>query len=136
MTRLIFNLLIFSMIIFSCKKENLETNQNTKLHFSEDTITFDTIFASIGSITKTLTVYNHNDFDITTNVNLKGVSAANFRINIDGVPGNNQRDILIPANDSIFVFLEVTIDPSNNNTPYILSDSLVFTTGNSIQALI
>ena len=133
MTRLIFNLLIFSMIIFSCKKENLETNQNIKLHFSDDTITFDTIFASIGSITKTLTVYNHNDFDITTNVNLKGVSAANFRINIDGAPGNNQRDILIPANDSIFVFLEVTIDPSNNNTPYILSDSLVFTTGNSIQ---
>ena len=133
MIRLIFNLLIFSIIIISCKKENLETNQNIKLHFSDDTITFDTIFASIGSITKTLTVYNHNDLDITTNVNLKGVSAANFRINIDGVPGNNQRDILIPANDSIFVFLEVTIDPSNNNTPYILSDSLVFTTGNSIQ---
>ncbi len=133
MIRLIFNLLIFSIIIISCEKENLETNQNIKLHFSDDTITFDTIFASIGSITKTLTVYNHNDLDITTNVNLKGVSAANFRINIDGVPGNNQRDILIPANDSIFVFLEVTIDPSNNNTPYILSDSLVFTTGNSIQ---
>ena len=30
MIRLIFNLLIFSMIIFSCKKENLETNQNIK----------------------------------------------------------------------------------------------------------
>lgn len=133
MIRIIFKLLILSIIIISCEKENLENNKNAKLHFSEDTITFDTIFASIGSITKTLTVYNHNDFDITTNVDLRGVSAANFRINIDGIAGNNQRNILIPSNDSIFVFLEVTIDPSNNNTPYILSDSLVFTTANSVQ---
>ena len=42
-------------------------------------------------------------------------------MNIDGIAGNNQEDINIPANDSIFIFLEVTIDPSNNTT-YILSD--------------
>ena len=57
MIRIIFKLLILSIIIISCEKENLENNKNAKLHFSEDTITFDTIFASIGSITKSLTVY-------------------------------------------------------------------------------
>jgi hypothetical protein len=54
-------------------------------------------------------------------------------MNIDGIAGNSQTNIEIPAKDSIFIFLEVTIDPSSSNTPYILSDSLVFTTGTKKQ---
>ena len=78
-------------ILFSCEKNEIDnTINNASLHFSTDTITFDTIFASIGSITKTLTVYNYNEFDVTTNINLRGESAAHFRMNIDGVSGNNQ----------------------------------------------
>ena len=126
--------LLVITILFACKKEDLNnSNYSTTLRFSTDTITFDTIFASIGSITKTLTVYNYNNLDVRTNINLIGNSSAHFRMNIDGISGNNQSDIKIPAQDSIFIFLEVTIDPSSNNTPYILSDSLVFTTGTTIQ---
>ena len=54
-------------------------------------------------------------------------------MNIDGVSGNSQNNIEIPAKDSIFIFLEVTIDPSLNTTPYVLTDSLVFTTGTEKQ---
>ena len=111
----------------------MENDQSATLHFSTDTITFDTIFASIGSITKTLTVYNRNNFDVKSNIALLGNSAANFRMNIDGVSGNSQTNIEIPAKDSIFIFLEVTINPSLKTTPYILSDSLVFTTGTKKQ---
>ena len=123
--------LLFFTILFSCKKEDLESNPNktATLYFSNDTITFDTIFTSIGSITKTLTVYNNNSFDVRTDINLMGISAGHFRMNVDGIAGNNQNNIEIPANDSIFIFLEVTIDPTQTNTPYILADSLVFTTG-------
>jgi hypothetical protein len=120
-------------MLFACKKDILENEQSATLHFSTDTITFDTVFSSIGSITKTLTVYNHNNFDVKSNIALWGNSSANFRINIDGIAGNNQSNIEIPAKDSIFIFLEVTIDPSSNNTPYVLTDSLVFTTGTKKQ---
>ena len=134
MTKYILSILVITSMLFSCKKEDLINGEsNNNLHFSTDTITFDTIFASIGSITKTLTVYNPNSSDISTNVNLQGVSSAHFRMNIDGVAGNSQNNIEIPAQDSIFIFLEVTIDPSNNNTPYILADSLIFTTGKVTQ---
>ena len=125
--------LLLITILFSCKKEIMENDQSATLHFSNDTLAFDTVFASIGSITKTLTVYNHNSFNVKTNIELRGNSQAHFRINIDGVPGNNQSNIEIPAKDSIFIFVEVTIDPSNNTIPYILTDSLVFTTGNKQQ---
>ena len=120
-------------ILFACKKDILENNESATLHFSTDTITFDTIFSSIGSITKTLTVYNYNNYDIKSNIALEGNSSANFRMNIDGIAGNSQSNIEIPAKDSIFIFLEVTIDPSSSNTPYILTNSLVFTTGTKKQ---
>ena len=125
---------IIIIALSNCEKPEINNGiTNTTLHFSTDTISFDTVFASIGSITKTLTVYNHNNFETKTNVELKGSSAAHFRINIDGISGNSQNNVKIPANDSIFIFLEVTIDPSSNTTPYILTDSLVFTTGSNKQ---
>ena len=134
MKRYILPLLLIT-ILFACKKDDINNdNSNTAtLHFSTDTITFDTVFASIGSITKTLTVYNTNNFDVKSNITLLGNSAAHFRMNIDGVAGNSQNNIEIPAKDSIFIFLEVTIDPSLNTTPYVLADSLVFTTGTQKQ---
>ena len=125
--------LILLLAIFSCKKEDSLLNENQKLSFSNDTIIFDTIFSSIGSITKTLTVYNNNANDIITDIEINGVDAAHFRMNIDGVPGNKQSDIHIPANDSIFIFLEITIDPSNLNTPFILTDSIIFRKNNHEQ---
>lgn len=132
MNKFFFPILI-TILLFACKKDIIENDQSAILHFSTDTITFDTIFTSIGSITKTLTVYNRNNFDVKSNITLLGNSVANFRMNIDGIAGNSQTNIEIPAKDSIFIFLEVTIDPSSSNTPYILSDSLVFTTGTKKQ---
>ena len=52
---------ILSCVYFSCRKEDLITEDSAKLTFSIDTITFDTIFASIGSTTKNFRIYNsHN----------------------------------------------------------------------------
>ena len=48
---------------YSCKKENLPSDENANLHFSNDTIIFDTIFSSIGSVTKKLMVYNNNNYE-------------------------------------------------------------------------
>ena len=134
MKKHILSLLVIT-ILFACKKEDFNNNSSATLHFSTDTITFDTIFASIGSITKTLTVYNNNNFNVQTNIQLKGISTEFYsRMNIDGtsVNRNSMTTIEIPANDSIFIFLEVTINPSSNTTPYILTDSLVFTTGTKL----
>ena len=95
MTKQICILTISFLILLSCKKTELVTGQTATLHFSNDTVTFDTVFASIGSITKTLTIYNNNNFGILTNIHLAGRSSAHFRINIDGIPGNTQKNIEI-----------------------------------------
>ena len=122
------SILFAAITIFSsCNKETLINHNNSvKLEFSNDTIMFDTIFTSIGSITKELMVYNNNNFDITTDIKLSGSSEGHFRMNVDGESGNDQKDILIRAKDSIFIFLEVTIDPNQQNNPYLVSDSITF----------
>ena len=130
-------LLIFTLIMLSiigCKKDNIEFEENdSPLSFSANEITFDTVFATIGSITKTLKVFNNNKYDLSTDIILRGITEANFRMNIDGVSGNNQKNIIIPAKDSIFIFIEVTINPSDNLTPYILTDSIIFKTNSALQ---
>lgn len=125
--------ILLLILTYSCKKENLQTEETATLQFSNDTIIFDTIFSSIGSVTKQLMVYNNNNFDISTNVRLSGDTEGNFRMNVDGESGNNIQNVKILANDSMFVFVEVTIDPTNTNTPYLVSDSIIFTTGIKIQ---
>lgn len=126
--------LLLLILIYSCKKDNIQAGGETAaLEFSQDTIMFDTIFTSIGSITKELMVYNNNDFDITTNVQITEGSAGHFRMNVDGESGNIINDVLIRSNDSIFIFIEVTIDPTNQNDYYLVTNSIAFTTGEKVQ---
>ena len=132
MTKYILPILLV-IFTYSCKKENLPSDGSATLQFSNDTIIFDTIFSSVGSVTKQLMVYNNNDYDITTNVRLGSNSEAYFKINVDGESGKNIENIKISAHDSMFVFLEVIINPNNTNNPYLVSDSIIFTTGNKTQ---
>ena len=87
--------ILLIILSYSCKKENIQTEGTATLQFSNDTIIFDTVFTSIGSVTKQLMVYNNNNFDIVTNVELRGNSEGNFRMNVDGESGNNIKNVKI-----------------------------------------
>lgn len=127
--------LIFSMI--SCKKDKLITDQGAKLEFSKDSILFDTVFTSIGSTTKRFLIYNRHDQPIkVSEIWLAGGNSSNFRINIDGIPGISHKDVEIPANDSLFAFVEVTVDPNNQNSPLVIRDSVIFETNGNMQRVL
>ena len=105
--------LIYTIILLiafcgnACRKPVLD--DNIKLRFSQSSITFDTVFTTLGSTTRYFTVYNPSEKDITVAVYLAGGNTSSFSINVNGVAGNQQHDVLIPAKDSIFVFAKVTI---------------------------
>ena len=117
----------------SCKKDDsLYTDGD--LRFSSDTVMFDTVFTQIGSTTRLFKIYNkHNQTVKINNINLAGGSSSFFRINIDGVPSLSESNIEIPANDSLFIFVKVTINPTSVNSPFVVSDSIIFTTDNGTQ---
>jgi hypothetical protein len=119
---------------FSCKKDTLLTNSSAKLSFSQTQVLFDTVFTTIGSAFQYFTIHNnHNQPIKISSINLVGSYTSPFKINVDGIAGTSFSNITVPANDSIFVFVTVTINPNNVNNPVVIEDSLQFTTNGNQQ---
>lgn len=121
-------LVLLSMCFFSsCKKDKINTSAT--LSFSTDTLTFDTLFSTLGSTTKSFVIRNNKkEAIVVSNIALGGGTTSSYRINVDGVSGTTFNDIKIPAKDSIYVFVEVTINPNAANLPFIVEDSIFFLT--------
>ncbi len=116
---------VLLLSISSCKKDSFITSPNALLRTSVDTLHYDTVFTSVGSITQSFKIFNANDQKLRlSNVQLMGGSASFFKINVDGVPGTVFSDIEINANDSIYVFATVNINPNAANLPFIVQDSI------------
>ncbi len=129
---LCWGLFLMAILSFtSCKK--IEVDENARLNFSSTQISFDTVFTTIGSVTKRFTVINNNNFPVSVNVRLAGGKSSYFSINVDGETGPEVNNVEIAANDSMFVHVKVNINPGNQNTPFIVTDSVVFITGKTIQ---
>jgi len=112
----------------SCKKEKKTLTIGGILEFSDDTLTFDTVFTKAGSFTNGILIYNPQDQEIVlSSVQLLHGTSSYFHLNVDGSPGNTISNIKIAAHDSIYVFATVNIDPNNAQTPFIVTDSLVAT---------
>ena len=116
---------------FSCEKEKMNSGNNAVLHFSNDTITFDTLFTSIASATRNLRVINQtNDNVVISSVKLVGGNQSGFKMNVNGESTTETFNITIPAQDSIFVFIEANLQRTGNNAPLIEEDSIIFKINN------
>lgn len=126
--------IILAAALFSCRDDAIDLDPSVKLGFSTDSLLFDTIFTSVGSSTQSFKVYNNHNRRISiASISLARGSQSYFRINVDGSSGTLLQDIEIGARDSLFVFVEVTVDPVEQHLPMIIVDSLVFNINNNIQ---
>ncbi|HQG56214.1 MAG TPA: choice-of-anchor Q domain-containing protein [Bacteroidales bacterium] len=128
MSRFLIISIVFALIIISsCEKTQPE--KHFELEFSNDTIFFDTVFTTIGSATKELRVKNPGRNKLVIDrVYLAGGENSPFRINIDGEPALSCNNVEIYPGDSIFIFVDVIIDPLNSDLPVLVTDSIVFET--------
>ena len=134
LNRYLFVALLLLAILAACDKENVISNQDVTLDFSTDTIMFDTVFTQIGSTTQRFTVTNPENGTITIDeIKVAGGDDSNYRLNVNGYQGNEIENIELRAKDSIFIFVEVTVDPTNANSPVVIEDSIMFTINQSQQ---
>lgn len=123
--KFLFFFFLLSAIIFSCKKESFITSPQAKLYTSADTLSFDTVFTSTGSITQSFKIFNNNNQKLRlSQVKLSGGASSAFKINVDGTAATEVDNIDINPNDSIYVFVQVNINPTAANFPFILRDSI------------
>ncbi|MDX1444944.1 choice-of-anchor Q domain-containing protein [Lishizhenia sp.] len=113
------------VLLTSCKKKDILSTDG--ISFTTDTLLFDTIFTTVGSTTLNFRIHNTSNRPVKVDeIALMGEANSNFRINVDGISGDVHTDITIPAKDSIYTFVEVTLDPNNGTTPLIIEDSIRF----------
>jgi hypothetical protein len=133
----LFLLGITSLLLFACRKdEQFTTDPGARLTLTEDTVFFDTIFTTVGSITKRFTVRNDNDQAIRVDIVLQGGQASPYRINVDGASGTTFQGIEILGKDSIFIFVEVTLGEGGVNAPFIFEDHILFNTNGNEQSVL
>ena len=128
----------FSVIIFlpSCEfqEEKFTSDSGAKLTFSADTVFFDTVFTSVGSITKRFKVYNPNKNAVNiSKISIGKVNTSFFSLIINGLEVNETDNIPLLGGDSLFVLAKVNIDPMNQNLPFIVKDSVTFETNGNFQ---
>lgn len=125
------------MLWSSCRKDFEFSPSTGSLQFSKDTVYLDTIFTNIGSSTYNLKVYNKSDDDISIPaVRLALGETSNYRLSVDGTAGKNFNNIEVLAKDSLFIFIESTIDIKNFTNPngtYLYTDQIEFDAGSNLQ---
>ncbi len=109
----------------SCGKVSYSDNPDLRLSFSADTVLFDTVFTTIGSVTLPLKVFNSSNEAVRIDeISLVGGVESPFRINIDGEVGPSVTDWPLMSEDSMWIFIEVTVDPTDTNVPFIIEDEI------------
>ena len=130
---LICTLLIIAMTT-GCGKVSYSDDPDLMLEFSADTVLFDTVFTTIGSVTLPLKVFNPNGSAVLIDeITLAEGVDSPFRINVDGAVGPSVADWPILANDSLWIFIEVTVDPTIGSTPFVIEDRIRFVTNGNEQ---
>lgn len=118
-------LAIIAVTIFSCRKESFTNNPSALLRFSRDSLHFDTVFTTTGSVSAMIKIFNNNDKGIhLSSVMLAGGASSPFKINVDGIPGPQVRDVDVAGKDSAYIFVTVSINPNLSSQPFIVRDSI------------
>ena len=113
------------IIVCSCRKESFITSPDARVVISSDTLKYDTVFATTGSVSQVFKIINDNNQKLRlSSVKLMGGSSSAYKINVDGVPGPEVSNLELEAHDSVYVFVQVTINQNANNLPFIVRDSI------------
>jgi hypothetical protein len=129
---------LITRVLIGCNEiDNYSEDPNHHLSFSADTVTFDTVFTTIGSWTNEFMVYNRNEKDLNiSEIRLASNGASGFRLNVDGRKGQIFSDIPVWGKDSLYILVEVTVDPNDENLPFVIYDSVIFITNNARQTVL
>ncbi|MCL1943181.1 MAG: hypothetical protein FWF54_06500 [Candidatus Azobacteroides sp.] len=128
--------LSFTSLFVACNNDlDFTTNANDVLSFSTDTISFDTVFTTVGSSTREFKVYNNNKKALKiSSVRIANAEKTGFHINVDGWGGHSSvEDIELNGKDSLSIFVEVNVNPTDKDNPILINDSIIFITNGVTQ---
>lgn len=128
-------IVVFFVLVSACKDDDsFSSDKNLKLTFSMDTVDFDTVFSSIGSATRQFKIYNRNKNSLLIeSIEMVNAAKSGFRMNIDGEKGTKLNNVEILKKDSLYGFVEITVDPQDEKNPLLIRDSIRFVVNGNAQ---
>ncbi|WP_426489874.1 hypothetical protein [Hymenobacter sp. 102] len=117
------------------KEDIITTDSSAKLEFAQDTVKFDTIFVSVGTVSKRLWVYNRNARAVrVAEISLQNRPGVTYSLLVNGQPTLTARDVEIRGKDSLLVLVRATVDPTPSDLkPFLVVDDLKFRTNGNEQ---
>lgn len=110
----------------SCNKDDISFDApSQELSFSKDTVFCDTVYHQVRSETYAVKVYNTEDKDILIpRIHLDKGAASLYKINVDGKPGYDFKDVPLRKKDSLYIFVEIA--PEASGPEAIAEDKILF----------
>ncbi|MEL7144938.1 MAG: hypothetical protein AAFO69_01115 [Bacteroidota bacterium] len=124
-----------ALLIYACDplEEEITTDAGAKLTFSTDTVLFDTVLSSVGSITRRVKIFNPNERALQlSQLRLGSGEESPYTLTVNGATGKDFENTVILGEDSLLVLVEVLIDPQDETTPFLVKDSLVVETNGNL----
>ncbi len=113
------------ILLTACRKDSFIISADARISISADTLKYDTVFPTAGSINQFFKIINENNQKLKlSSVKLMGGITSAFKINVDGISTTEATNIEIEANDSLYVFVQVNINPTAANLPFVIRDSI------------
>ena len=145
MNKAIYILFIGVLITLSSCRKDFDTSPSSGgLEFSKDKVYLDTVFTNIGSSTYTLKVYNRSNKDINIPTIQLAKADSKYRIMVDGMTGEDAdhngigdgkifRNVELLAKDSLFIFIETTVNVTETEPNFTYNDKILFDSGSNEQ---
>lgn len=117
-----------AILLISCNKDDISFDApSQELRFSADTVFCDTVYHQVRSETYAVKVYNNEDKDVMIpSIQLEKGAASLYRINVDGNPGYDFKNVPLRKKDSLYIFVEIA--PTATGPEAIAEDKILFNT--------
>lgn len=113
------------MLLIACKKDSFITSPEARITLTADTLKYDTVFPATGSVSQLFKIINDNNQKLRlSSVKLMGGAGSAFKMNVDGIATTEATNVDIEGNDSVYVFVQVNVNPSAANLPFVIRDSI------------
>lgn len=133
---ILFVSVVCAVLFTACRKDLFSDDPSLRLGYSRTEVFFDSTFTQIGTSTEVFVVRNKTKENLLLDkVYLGGGASSKFRLVVDGEPGAVVEDIEIAAGDSIYIFVEATIDANGTTGSLFETDSVMFSYNGNLDAV-
>ena len=123
------SLAVAALMMTACIDDSFTDSPSDQPEFSVDTLNMGVVFTEQMTTTHRFTVTNPASKSLSiSHIGLSGDDARYFRLNVDGFSGREFNNVEIRGKDSIFVFVEATLPPTQADIPIEINAYVDFTT--------